>query len=123
MNIFHWIKNIGTKQSAVNRALTLFLPLGQGISTSADYATLAKEGFTQNSVVFSCIKEIANAAAGVDWILYQRLADGGRKEILSHPLLNLIERPNPLQGKFEFIESAIEFCFPRCFRDAGESGF
>ncbi|MCH8312871.1 MAG: phage portal protein [Nitrospinae bacterium] len=111
MNIFHWIKNIATKQSAVSRALTLFLPLDQGVSTRADYATLAKEGFTQNSVVFACIKEIAGAAAGVDWLLYQRLADGGRKEILSHPLLNLIQRPNPLQGKFEFIESAIGYLY------------
>ncbi len=107
MNILHWIKNMGAKQSAINRALTLFLPLDQGISTNVDYATLAKEGFTKNSVVFACVKEIAGAAAGVDWLLYQRLADGGRKRILTHPLLDLIERPNPVQGKFEFIESAI----------------
>jgi HK97 family phage portal protein len=107
MKIFNWIKNMATKQSAVSRALTLFLPLDQGISTSADYATLAKEGFTKNSVVFSCVNEIAGAAAGVDWLLYQRLADGGRKEIPAHPLLDLIKRPNPLQGKFEFIESVI----------------
>ena len=53
MKLFHWIKNIATKQSAVNRALTLFLPLGQGISTRADYAPLAKEGFATNSVVFA----------------------------------------------------------------------
>jgi len=111
MNIFHWIKNIGTKQSAVSRALTLFLPLDQGISTDADYATLTKEGFTKNSVVFACIKEIACAAAGVDWLLYQRLADGTRKKIPAHPLLDLIRRPNPLQGKFEFIESAIGYLY------------
>lgn len=111
MKLFHWIKNIATKQSAVSRALTLFLPLNQGISTNADYTTLAKEGFTQNSVVFACINEIAGAAAGVDWLLYQRLADGGRREIFAHPLLDLLGRPNPLQGKFEFIESAIGYLY------------
>jgi len=111
MKIFQWFKNVGTKQSAVSRALTLFLPLDQGISANVDYATLAKEGFTKNSVVFACIKEIAGAAAGVDWLLYQRLADGGRREVPVHPLLDLIQRPNPLQGKFEFIESAIGYLY------------
>jgi len=111
MKIFQWFKDIATKQSAVSRALTLFLPLDQGISTRADYATLAKEGFTQNSVVFACIKEIAGAAAGVDWLLYERRPDGSRKKIPAHPLLDLLARPNPLQGKFEFIESAIGYLY------------
>lgn len=111
MKIFQWFKDIATKQSAVSRALTLFLPLDQGISTRADYATLAKEGFTQNSVVFACIKEIAGAAAGVDWLLYELEPDGSRKKIPAHPLLDLLARPNPLQGKFEFIESAIGYLY------------
>lgn len=111
MKIFQWFKDTATKQSAVRRALTLFLPLDQGVSTRADYATLAKEGFTQNSVVFACVKEIAGAAAGVDWLLYQRLADGTSRKILAHPLLDLLARPNPLQGKFEFIESAMGYLY------------
>jgi len=95
------------KQSAVARALTLFMPLNQGIASRTDYASLAREGFIQNSVVFACIKEISEAAAGVSWLLYERTGEGGLKEIVDHPLLRLIERPNPLQGKFEFIESTM----------------
>jgi len=111
MNIFEWFKNRATKQSAVTRALTMFLPLGQGISSNADYSSLAREGYGKNSVVFACIKEIAQAAAGVHWLLYQRLADGSRREIAVHPLLNLIERPNPLQGKFEFLEAVFGYLY------------
>jgi HK97 family phage portal protein len=111
MKILDWFKNRATKQSAVTRALTMFLPLGQGISSNSDYSSLAREGYGKNSVVFACIKEIAQAAAGVHWLLYQRLADGSRREIAVHPLLNLIERPNPLQGKFEFIEAAIGYLY------------
>jgi HK97 family phage portal protein len=120
MKLFQWFKNTSGKQSAVTRALTLFLPLGQGVSNNVDYASLVREGYGKNSVVFACIKEIAQAAAGVDWLLYQRLADGGRREISVHPLLNLIERPNPLQGKFEFIEAAIGYLYlsGNCYLEA-----
>lgn len=111
MKIFQWLKNMTAKQSAVNRALTMFLPLGQGVSNNTDYSSLAREGYGKNSVAFACIKEIAQAAAGVNWLLYRRLPDGGRKEIAAHPLLHLIERPNPLQGKFEFIETVIGYLY------------
>jgi hypothetical protein len=111
MKILQWFKDITTKQTAVSRALTLFLPLDQGVRAKADYATLTKEGFTENSVVFACIKEISGAAAGVDWLLFERMPDGTRKKILAHPLLDLIARPNPVQGKFEFIEAAIGYLY------------
>ncbi len=111
MNIFQWFKKTARKQSAVNRALTLFLPLGQSVSSNTDYVSLAREGYAKNSVAFACIKEIAEAAAGVSWRLYRRLAQGGRQEIPVHPLLQLIERPNPLQGKFELIEAAIAYLY------------
>ncbi len=65
----------------------------------------------QNSVLFSCVKEISSAVAGVPWLLFRRLSNGERREVLQHPLLDLIERPNPLQGKFEWIESAASFLY------------
>ncbi|GJL78801.1 MAG: portal protein [Nitrospinaceae bacterium] len=111
MKLFQWFKNRNTKQSAITRALTMFLPLGQGISSNTDYASLAREGYGKNSVVFACIKEIAQAAAGVDWLLYQLQPNGARKEIATHPLLKLIARPNPLQGKFEFIEAVVGYLY------------
>ncbi len=104
MKLFHWLKR---KESAVARALTMFLPLGQGIASRADYPSLAREGYTRNSVVHACIREIAEAAASVDWVLFRRLGDGGRQDVPGHPLLDLLRRPNPLQGRFEFIETTI----------------
>jgi HK97 family phage portal protein len=71
------------------------------------FKTIAKK----NSVVFACIKEIAEAAAGVPWILYRRKPGGERKEIDRHPLLDLIARPNPLQGRFEFLETVIAYLY------------
>jgi phage portal protein BeeE len=80
MKIIDWFNNIQKKESAVNRAMTLWLPAGQGVSSKTDYVSLAKEGFTQNSVVFSCIKEIASASAGVLGFCFgsYRVVNGGR---------------------------------------------
>ncbi len=107
MKIIEWFKDIKRKESAVTRAMTLWLPAGQGVSSKTDFVHLAKEGFTKNSVVFSCIKEIAAASAGVPWVLFQQLTGDERREIPHHPLLDLISRPNPLQGKYELIESLV----------------
>lgn len=111
MKLFNWLKSIAKKNSAAHRAMTLFLPLDQGVASRTDYASLAKEGYAQNSVVFACIKEIAEAAAGVEWILYRLKPGGGRREIVEHPLLDLLNRPNPLQGRFEFIEAVMAYLY------------
>lgn len=111
MKFVNWLKRMGGKQSAVTRALTLFLPLKQGISPNTDYASLAREGYRENSVVHACVKEIAEAAAGVRWVLFRNLPDGGRGEIPIHPVLDLLQRPNPLQGKFEFFEALIAYLY------------
>lgn len=111
MKFLEWFKSIHKKESTVTRAMTLWLPGGHGVSPKTDFGSLAKEGFMENSVLFSCVKEISSAVAGVPWLLFRRLPNGERREILEHPLLDLIERPNPLQGKFEWIESAASFLY------------
>ncbi len=111
MKIIDWFRSISTKESTATRAMTLWLPGGQGVFPKTDYGVLTKEGFTRNSVVFSCVKEISSAVAGVPWLLFRRLSDGDRSEILQHPLLDLLERPNLLQGKFEWIEAAASFLY------------
>jgi phage portal protein BeeE len=59
MLMFNWFKNFRKKDSAVNRALTLFLPLDQTVSSPTDYASLAREGFSKNSMVFACVKDLS----------------------------------------------------------------
>lgn len=107
MQIKEWLK----KFSATHRAVTIFFPLKQGVSPRTDYASQANDGYIRNSVVHACIREIACAVAGVPWILYESQGNGDRKEIVDHPLLALIDRPNPMQGQFEFMESLISHLY------------
>ncbi|MEK9627842.1 MAG: phage portal protein [Nitrospinota bacterium] len=111
MKLIDWFKRIRKKGSTATRAMTLWLPGGHGVSPKTDYEILAKEGFTQNSVLFSCVKEISSAVAGVPWLLFRNLPNGERREVLQHPILDLMERPNPLQGKFEWVESVASFFY------------
>lgn len=107
MKLLQWLKKI----SRTNRSVALFFPPGQGISTRTDYSSQANEGYIRNSVVHACIREIAGAAAGVPWLLYSRTPDGRLVEITGHPLLTLLARPNPMHGKFEFIETLFAYLY------------
>lgn len=111
MKLTDWFRSVRKKKSAAARAVTLWLPGGSGVSPKTGCASLAKQGFMENSVVFSCVSEISSAVAGAQWLLFKHLPNGERREVLQHPLLDLIERPNPIQGKFEWFESAAGFLY------------
>jgi HK97 family phage portal protein len=93
---------LGRKASATTRAIVE--PISrQVVWTPRDYANLAKEGYQQNAVVYACVNMIANAVAGVPTVLYSD--EAREKEVLRHPLLRLLARPNPAQGKAQFLRS------------------
>jgi HK97 family phage portal protein len=68
--------------------------------TPRNYAALTREGYERNAVCHRAVRMIAEAAASVPWLMFQ-----GREEIIEHPLLDLLERPNPCETGILFIES------------------
>ncbi|MFZ3032691.1 MAG: phage portal protein [Parvibaculum sp.] len=73
---------------------------GRPVWTPRDYAQLARESFERNAVAYRCVRMIAEAAASLPWLLY----DGGR-ELTEHPLLSLLERPNPHESGADLFEA------------------
>ena len=67
---------------------------------SDNYKSYAKEGYQQNAVVFKCVNEISNAAASINFKVYQ-----GDVELEQHPLLTLLNKPNPIQAGNEYFQS------------------
>ncbi|MEM6371518.1 MAG: phage portal protein [Pseudomonadota bacterium] len=65
-----------------------------------DTVSLTRAGFSGNPVVFRCVKLIAEAAAALPLVL-----QSGEARFDSHPLLDLIRRPNPGQGRAELLET------------------
>jgi HK97 family phage portal protein len=68
--------------------------------TSRNAAAMTREGYERNAVCHRCVRMVAEAAASVPWLVYE-----GREEIEDHPLLALIERPNPADTSVSFIEA------------------
>jgi HK97 family phage portal protein len=73
---------------------------GQPVWTPRDLASLAREGFAKNAVVYRAVRMIAESAGSVPLYLFD-----GEKEIDSHPLLKLLERPNQSQCKPDLFEA------------------
>jgi len=68
--------------------------------TRGDYAALSREGFMRNPVVHRAVRMIAEAAANVPWLLYEGVA-----ELVEHPMLELLARPNRSMGQAAFLET------------------
>ncbi|WP_020476258.1 phage portal protein [Zavarzinella formosa] len=75
---------------------------GKGALSGAAFDKLAREGYAECVVAFACINRIAAAVSSVEPHLYQKNRAGKLAKIESHPLLDLIYDPNPVQSWREF---------------------
>lgn len=82
----------------------LLLSLGKARWVGHGYRALATEGFQQNPVVYSCVTKLARAAASVDLHLYDYTRQGKLRKIDRHPILDLVDRPNPAWSGPQFRE-------------------
>ena len=72
---------------------------GRPVWTGRDYAGLAREG-QRNPIVYRCVRLVAEAASSVPWLIYE-----GGDELATHPLLDLLERPNAAQDGASLFET------------------
>lgn len=65
-----------------------------------DVVSLTRTGFLGNPVAFRAVKLIAESAAALPLVVQ----DAGRRYEV-HPVMTLLGRPNPMQGKADFLEA------------------
>ncbi len=109
MGFRDWMRRalgVEVKASATTQALVRNLP--DAVWTPRDYQALSREGYATNPWVYACITEIARGIAGIPWRLYQGRGEAAR-ELDSHPLLDLLRRPNPEQGYGAWAEQLVSF--------------
>ena len=97
-NIKNVFTNTKNQTKAVGNMVSYF-----GVNSSSknySYQDLAEEGYMKNSIVYRCVNEISNGASAVPYML-----KSGDTVIEQHPLLSLIDRPNPLQSHSEFFNA------------------
>ena len=99
-----------SRERKESRAGPLFALFGSGrpAATPRRYDKLAEEGFQKNAIVFRCVNLISECAAAVPWTLFRRRG-GARERVELHPLLALLDRPNPTQGGAAFFKAVYAF--------------
>ena len=68
------------------------------------FVDYAREGYQENAIVYKSVSMISNNASAVKIKVFS-----GDNELDSHPLISLLERPNPLQSGVEFFQSLISY--------------
>ena len=68
--------------------------------TPRDYAALTRAGYVQNAIVYRAVKLVAENVGGCTFV-----ADEGGATRDTHPLLDLIARPNPHQDGTSLLEA------------------
>lgn len=96
-----WKKSSSYKQ--VSFSDMYIYDLSKAAWSDRNYFRFAEGGYKRNVIANRCISLIAKSAASVDWLLYK---DHEKTEIIkSHPLLEILNRPNPRYAGAEFFEA------------------
>ena len=72
----------------------------RAIWSDRDIRTLSLEGYRRNAVVYRCVRLVAESAASLPLVFFD-----GEEELTSHPLCDLLRRPNPRQAGASFFEA------------------
>jgi len=102
-----WIHRLWCRaETKASATAPLFVSAGSHhpVWTPRQYDTLAEEGYQKNIIVYRCVSLIARGVASVPWQVYK-----GSCRLEVHPLLTLLENPNPQQGLSRFMEALMSY--------------
>ena len=101
-----WKALRGGRQTKYNSpSMVSYHQTGYNSRTRRDsYEDLAREGYVENAVAYRCINEISNGASAVTFKLMR-----GEQPIEDHPLLDLLQRPNPTSSQFEYFRKVYSY--------------
>lgn len=74
------------------------------IWTKNNAKAFAEEGYQRNVIAYQAINKIADSVASVPLMLMRK-----DQEITEHPVLALLDRPNPMQSGVEFMRAHVGF--------------
>lgn len=97
-------KTVPDQKSSRSGGLLSINILGEARWTPRRYDRLAEEAYRRNVIAFRCIREIAQSVASIPWCLYD-----GAAELVEHPLLTLLKKPNPQMGQAQLMEALVSY--------------
>ncbi|WP_069299634.1 phage portal protein [Neptunicoccus sediminis] len=93
-------RDVPEEKASAAGPVIAFHGAGRPAWSARDVASLTRSGFLSNPVGFRCVKMIAEAAAAVPLVV-----SGPERRFDVHPLVDLLARPNGLQGGADLLES------------------
>ncbi|MDZ7824513.1 MAG: phage portal protein [Ahrensia sp.] len=100
-----WFDKIIGRKDSVAAGFAAMSKLGKPVWSSRNYEAFAHEAYSRNVIAYSAIRMIAQNAAAIPLLAY----DDRKNEIIDHPFLKVLKRPNPWQGYEDFIDELISF--------------
>ncbi len=88
------------KKASATGAVIAFHGTGRPVWSPRDAVSLTRTGYAGNPVGFRCVRMISEAAAALPLVLQDE-----RRRYDSHPLLDLLARPNAGQGRADLLEA------------------
>ena len=105
---FPFLKSKNEPKNEKTEFKTFFLSGGSPSWSSNNYYSFAQEGYIKNVIAHRCISLLASAASYVPLKLF-RLNGEVKEELKTHPLLDLLKKPNKFTSPFEFFESIYSY--------------
>jgi len=103
MGLFDRFRRPQERKESAAAKLMVINP-GQAVWSPRNYESFAKEAYGKNVVAYQAINRIADAIASVHLGVYR-----GETELVDHPLITLLERPNPLQSYSDYVRAKVSF--------------
>lgn len=97
-----WPFSTRETKSSISRAEVQGLPPVRWSERNA--RTFASEGYERCVIVARCVQIVSRSIASIPVCV-----EINKKEVENHPLLALLEKPNPTMGRLSFIERAMSF--------------
>jgi HK97 family phage portal protein len=101
LNLANWFRAPEAKASRTAQLVAL-QSQGRARWTPRDTTALAREGYMKNAIVHRAVRLVAENVAAVAWLAYD-----GNAEHDTHPLLDLVARPNPRQDGAAFLKGVV----------------
>lgn len=102
MSILSSIASLFERKNRV--AVTQVQRAGEARMMDRNARAYTVEGYQQNVIVFRCVDIIAKALASIPLVVRR-----GDEISYEHPVLDIVSRPNPLQGKADFLQTVVAY--------------
>lgn len=100
----------GIAQDVLHAGMRSYMVMpGQPVWMDRNYTQFSQEAYVRNVIAYRAMEMVAVAAASVPFDLVSVGSRGARRELKAHPLLELLERPNPGQAGAEFFQALYKF--------------